>query len=106
MSRAPWIVERTSKEQPINPTYHQSTVGWRMTNPLFPSLWTQSLGRCAEEVAERFNISRQAQDEWALRSHELAEVAWSRNLHKDFVVPFNQIIKDESIRADTSLKTI
>jgi acetyl-CoA acetyltransferase family protein len=106
MSRAPWIVERTSKEQPINPTYHQSTVGWRMTNPLFPSLWTQSLGRCAEEVAERFNISRQAQDEWALRSHELAEVAWSRNLHKDFVVPFNQIIKDESIRADTSLKKL
>jgi acetyl-CoA acyltransferase len=106
MSRAPWIVERTSKEQPIDPTYHQSTVGWRMTNPLFPAQWTQSLGRCAEAVAERFNISRQAQDEWALRSHELAEGAWSRNLNKDFVVPFNQIHKDESIRTDTSLKKL
>ncbi len=106
MSRAPWIVERTSKEQPITPTYHQSTVGWRMTNPLFPSQWTQSLGRCAEEVAKRLNISRQVQDEWALRSHQLADDAWSRNIHNDFVVPFNQIKKDESIRADTSLKKL
>ena len=63
MSRAPWIVERQSKELPTDPTFHQSTVGWRLTNPLFPTQWTQSLGRCAENVAERFNISRQAQDE-------------------------------------------
>jgi len=106
MSRSPWIVERTSKDQPTDPKFHQSTVGWRMTNPLFPSQWTQSLGRCAEEVAERLNISRQAQDEWALRSHQLAEAAWSKKIHMDFVVPFNQIQKDESIRADTSLKKL
>jgi acetyl-CoA acyltransferase len=106
MSRAPWIVERVNKEKPIDPTYHQSTVGWRMTNHLFPSQWTQSLGRCAEEVAERFKISRQSQDEWAFRSHQLADAAWANNLHENFVTTFNQVDRDESIRADTSLQKL
>jgi len=88
MSRAPWIVERTSKEEPTNPVYNQSTVGWRLTNPLFPAHWTASLGRCSEEVATRFNISRGAQDEWSHRSHQLAAAAWEKKLHDGFVVPF------------------
>jgi acetyl-CoA acetyltransferase len=71
---------------------------------LFPSQWTQSLGRCAEEVAERFKISRQSQDEWAFRSHQLADAAWANNLHENFVTTFNQVDRDESIRADTSLQ--
>ena len=95
MSRAPWIVERTSKEEPTSPVFNQSTVGWRLTNPLFPAHWTASLGRCSEEVAERFNISRQAQDEWAHRSHQLAAAAWDKNLHEGFVVPFGEVTKDE-----------
>jgi acetyl-CoA acetyltransferase family protein len=106
MSRAPWIVERTSKEEPEEPIYNQSTVGWRMTNPLFPPQWTRSLGRCSEEVAERFNISRQAQDEWAHRSHQLASDAWRKNLHSEFVTPFGEVIIDESIRADGTLEKL
>jgi acetyl-CoA acetyltransferase family protein len=106
MSRAPWIVERTSKEEPTNPTYHQSTVGWRMTNPLFPDQWTQSLGRCSEEVAERLNISRKAQDEWSHRSHQLAAAAWEKNLHAGFVTPFGEVTRDESIRGDGTLEKL
>ena len=106
MSRAPWIVERQSKELPTDPTFHQSTVGWRLTNPLFPTQWTQSLGRCAENVAERFNISRQAQDEWALRSHQLASVAWSKGFHTGFATEFNQIQIDESIRVASSIQKL
>ena len=105
MSRAPWIVEK-EVEVPAEPKLHQSTVGWRLVNPLFPPHWTASLGRCSEEVAERFNISRQAQDEWAYRSHQLAAAAWYKNLHDGFVVPFGDVTKDESIRADGTLEKL
>ena len=106
MSRAPWIVERTSKEKPVNPEYHQSTVGWRMINPAFPSHWTASLGRCSEAIAEKLNISRTQQDEWALRSHQLAGAAWDRGIHNDWVTTFNGVSRDESIRPDTTLEKL
>jgi acetyl-CoA acyltransferase len=106
MSRAPWIVERTSKEEPTNPTFHQSTVGWRLTNPLMETNWTQSLGRCSELVAERLEISRLEQDEWAVRSHQLANEAWNKGFHTDWVLPFGTLTRDESIRPDSSMETL
>lgn len=106
MSRAPWIVERTSKEKPTDPVYHQSTVGWRMTNPLFPEHWVQSLGRSAEVVAEKLGISRLQQDEWALRSHQLADASWSRGIHNDWVVPIAGLTRDESIRSDSTIEIL
>lgn len=106
MSRAPWIVERTSKEKPVDPHFHQSTVGWRMTNPVFPDHWIQSLGRSAEVVAEKLGITRIQQDEWAMRSHHLAAAAWDRGIHTDWVAPFAGLSRDESIRPDSSLETL
>ena len=106
MSRAPWIVERTSKQEPVDPKFHQSTVGWRMTNSLMQSNWTASLGRCSEIVAERLGISRIEQDEWALRSHLLADAAWKRGLHDGWVIPFNNVTRDESIRPDSTMETL
>ena len=109
MSRAPWIVERDSKKKPEQTTdlvLNQSTVGWRMTNPKFPADWIQSLGRCAEEVSQRFGITRKQVDEWSLRSHQRAAVAWDKKIHDGFVVPFNGLTSDESIRRDTSLEKL
>ena len=109
MSRAPWIVQRDSKKKPEtldDKEWHQSTVGWRMVNPQFDSAWTQSLGRCSEEVAQRFNISRKHMDEWSLRSHQRAAQAWDKKLHDGFVVPFNGLTVDESIRRDTSMEKL
>jgi acetyl-CoA acyltransferase len=109
MSRAPWIVKRTDKKAPEKveiSELQQSTVGWRMTNPLFPSQWTQSLGRCAEEVAERYKISREAQDQWAVRSHQRANAAWNNNLHSDFTFELNGLNRDESIRPESSLESL
>ena len=106
MSRAPWIVERTSKQEPVDPKYHQSTVGWRLTNPLMKSNWTANLGRCSEIVAERLGISRIEQDEWALRSHLLADAAWKSGLHEGWVVPFGDVTRDESIRPDSTMEIL
>ena len=106
MSRAPWIVERAGKEKPVDPVFHQSTVGWRMTNPVFPGHWVQSLGRSAEIVAEKLGITRTQQDEWAMRSHHLAAAAWDKGIHTDWVAPFAGISRDESIRPDSSLETL
>lgn len=106
MSRAPWIVARVDKAEPLNPTYQQSTVGWRFINSKHPRNWTESLGRCSELVAERLNISRTEQDEWSLRSHQLANAAWERELHTDWVIPFDAVTRDESIRPDTSLEKL
>jgi acetyl-CoA acetyltransferase family protein len=106
MSRAPWIVERSGKEKPTDPEYHQSTIGWRMTNPVFPEHWTFTLGRCSEIVAENLKISREAQDEWAFRSHQLASAAWDRGIHTDWVMSVGGVTRDESIRADTTLEKL
>lgn len=109
MSRAPWIVERGSKNKPESTNdleLHQSTVGWRMTNPKFPENWVQSLGRCAEEVSQRFGITRAHVDEWSLRSHQRAAIAWDKKIHDGFALPFNGLTIDESIRRDTSLEKL
>jgi acetyl-CoA acyltransferase len=109
MSRAPWIVKRTTKKTPESVSVeelHQSTVGWRMVNPEFPSEWTQGLGRCAESVAERIGISRAEQDEWALRSHIRAMEAWQKGIHSGFAFDFLGLTRDESIRPETSIEKL
>lgn len=109
MSRAPWIVKRTAKKLPDSVSIdelHQSTVGWRMVNPAFPSHWTQSLGRCAESVAEARGISRGEQDEWALRSHARALDAWDKGLHSGFAFELAGLMRDESIRPDSTLEKL
>jgi len=109
MSRAPWIVRREGKKLPEAVTVdqlNQSTVGWRMTNPAFPSDWTQSLGRCSERVAERLGITRREQDEWSLRSHQRADSAWRAGLHEGFVFPFGGLTRDESIRPESSMEKL
>jgi acetyl-CoA acetyltransferase family protein len=106
MSRAPWIVERLGNDVPENPVFHQSTVGWRLTNPAMPTEWTQPLGRAAEKIAIELGISRGMQDEWALRSHQYAANAWNRGLHDDWVFAIGGITRDESIREDTTLERL
>jgi len=103
MSRAPYVLPKSDHVLDPRAALEQTTVGWRLVNPAFPKNWTDSLGACAERSALARNIGRQAQDEWALRSHELAASAWDRGLHSDYVFEVNGVSTDESIRKDTSL---
>jgi 3-oxoadipyl-CoA thiolase len=78
MSRAPWVVEKPERGLPRGPqTMHDTTLGWRLVNPRMAELdvSTESMGETAENVAERFGIEREAQDAYALRSHQRAVAA-------------------------------
>ena len=75
MSRAPYVLPKPDEALPRAMQLHQTTVGWRMTNPRFPAHWTDSLGACAERVATELGIGRKEQDEWAVRSHQRVAAA-------------------------------
>jgi len=78
MSRAPWVVEKPERALPRGPqTMHDTTLGWRMINPRMAELGvsTESMGETGENVAERFGVSREDQDAFALRSHRRAVAA-------------------------------
>jgi 3-oxoadipyl-CoA thiolase len=76
MSRAPWVTLKPEEGFPRGaPATADSTIGWRFTNPRFAAEWTISMGETAEEVAARYRISREAQDEFALESQRRAAAA-------------------------------
>jgi acetyl-CoA acyltransferase len=78
-----------------------------MVNPQMPEGWTISLGESAEKLADIYDIPREAQDEFALRSHTLAAAAWEEGRFPEVVpVPGIELERDEGIRADTSLEKL
>lgn len=109
MSRAPWVVLKPERGLPrTNETMHSTTLGWRMVNPAMPPQWTVALGEGAEILAERYQISRDAQDGFALRSHARAGAAWDACRYSAEVVAVDgvDLPRDESIRADTSAEAL
>jgi acetyl-CoA acetyltransferase family protein len=109
MSRAPWVLLKPGKGYPAGPeTLHSTTLGWRMVNPAMPGDWTVSLGEATEQLAEKYGITREQQDEFALASHQHAAAAWSAGVFADEVVavPGVELARDEPIRADASLAAL
>ncbi|MEO6701765.1 MAG: thiolase family protein [Jatrophihabitantaceae bacterium] len=109
MSRAPWVLPKPAKGFPAgHETLFSSTLGWRMVNPAMPEQWTASLGECTELLAERYRISRQAQDEFALASHRKAAAAWTSGAFEAEVVPVAgvELGQDEAVRAEASLDSL
>jgi len=109
MSRAPWVLLKPEKGFPAQPqTLHSTTLGWRMVNPEMPEQWTISLGESAEKLAGMYDISREAQDEFALRSHQRAHRAWEDGLYDGWVVPVpdTELERDEAVRPDTSMEKL
>ena len=106
MSRAPFVLARPDQPFPAALELLPTQLGWRMVNPKFPAEWTASLGACAEAVAAEYGIGRAAQDEWALRSHTLAQRGWEAGHHDGFVTPVGDVTRDESIRPDTSAEAL
>jgi acetyl-CoA acetyltransferase family protein len=109
MTRAPWVVLKPERAFPTGPqAMHSTTLGWRMVNPVMPPEWTISLGESTEKLAGIYKIGREAQDAFALRSHGRADAAWTSGFYDDWVIPVAEtdVVRDESIRAETSLEKL
>ena len=110
MSRAPFIVEKSPKSWPAvgNPTMWNTSIGWRMVNRALPKHWTISNGESAEKIAREWGLSREQQDEFAVRSHRLAAEAWASGMYDDEIVqvPGAELQRDEGIRDDTSVEKL
>jgi acetyl-CoA acetyltransferase family protein len=87
---------------------YSTALGWRMVNPDMPEEWTISLGESTEKLAGIYKISREAQDEFALLSHQRSAAAWDAGFYDDWVVPVpdTDLERDEGIRADSSLEKL
>lgn len=116
MSRAPWVTLKPEEAFPRTPpTTADTTVGWRFTNARFPSEWTISLGETAEEVADRYGISREEQDAFAHESQRRTAAALASDRFRDEIVSVSVpgkkgettlVERDEHPRPDTTLTTL
>ena len=105
MTRAPWVLMKPDQPFPASDMTAVSTaLGWRLINNRMPAEWTVSLGEANEQLQEKFDISRERQDAFAFRSHQLARQAWDDGFYDDLVarVPDVEMALDECIRADTT----
>ncbi|HLM26981.1 MAG TPA: thiolase family protein [Thermoleophilaceae bacterium] len=109
MSRAPWVVQKPEAgfqrtDQPMVST----TLGWRLVNSEMPAEWTVSLGEGAELLAREYDISRDAQDRFAVESHRRAAAAWERGAYDDETIEVGgvELERDEPIRPDTSVEKL
>jgi acetyl-CoA acyltransferase len=109
MTRAPWVLPKPSRGFPIgNLEAVSTTLGWRLVNPRMPAEWTVSLGEANEQLQEKYDVSRERQDSFATRSHQLADQAWNDGFYDDLVVavPGADASRDESIRPGSSADSL
>jgi len=119
MSRAPYVTLKAENGVPIGtPESADTVIGWRLVNTRMKDLYPPiSLGMTAEVIAQKYNISREDQDAFALRSHLLALEAVAAGRFEDEIVPIESpvdsrrrasrlIESDEGPRADTSLEKL
>jgi 3-oxoadipyl-CoA thiolase len=117
MTRGPWVMAKPSNAfQRGDVTLYDSSLGWRFPNPRMGELYSLiNNGETAENVAEKYQVHRQEQDEFALGSHLKAVKAHEEGRLKDELVPFEMTQrkgsplvydKDEGPRADTSLEKL
>ncbi len=116
MTRAPFVMPKASSAWSRDNEVYDTTIGWRFINPLMKSQYgVDSMPETAENVAEDFNISREDQDKFALRSQQLAAIAISSGrLAREIVavtIPQRKgdpivIDTDEHPRANTTLEAL
>jgi acetyl-CoA acyltransferase len=109
MTRAPWVLPKPARGYPAGDVSAVSTtLGWRLVNPQMPKEWTVSLGEANEQLQERFSISRDRQDAFAARSHQLAHRAWEDGFYDDLVVPVEgaDLERDEGIRPGSTPESL
>ena len=117
MTRAPWAMAKPDSAHPRGAqTLHDTALGWRFINPQMAKMYgTLQMGETAERVAQKYEVSREDQDAFALRSHQRAVAAQRSGRLAEVIVPVLvpqrkgeplQLIEDEGPRSDTSLEAL
>jgi len=102
MTRAPFVMPKAGDAYSRQNAVFDSTIGWRFTNPNLAKMYYPfSMGETAENVARRFKISRQRQDEFAYNSQMKAKDAILGSKFKDEITPVEISGKKETITFDT-----
>jgi 3-oxoadipyl-CoA thiolase len=104
MSRAPLVTAKPDKAFPRGDrTLYDTTLGWRFPNPRLEKLFPlETMGETGENVAERWSVSREEQDAFALRSQQRWAAAADAGRFDDELVAVGDVTRDEHPRADTS----
>jgi 3-oxoadipyl-CoA thiolase len=104
MSRAPLVMAKPEHAFPRgNQTVWDTTLGWRFPNPRLEAMFPlESMGETGENVAERYGVSREEQDAFALQSQQRWAEADSEGRFDDELVPVGEAVRDEHPRPDTS----
>src|SRR5438876_3146377 len=105
MSRAPLVMAKPDAAFPRgNQTVWDTTLGWRFPNPRMEAMFPlESMGETGENVAEQYGVTREEQDEFALRSQQRWAAAADAGRFDDEIVPVGDVVRDEHPRPDTTL---
>jgi len=117
MTRAPFVHLKPDRRFPRGPIESvDTTIGWRFINPRLAERYsTESMGATAENVAERYEVTRADQDQFALDSHRRAVAAWDAGRFEREVAPIQVpngragsvlVERDEGPRQDTDLERL
>lgn len=88
MSRAPFVMPKSTSAFARDPQIYDTTLGWRFVNKKLSELYhPYSMGETAENVARQWNISRNAQDEFAIASQKKYANALAANKWTDEIIP-------------------
>ena len=108
MSRAPLVMAKPAEGFPRgNQTVWDTTLGWRFPNPRMEAMFPlESMGETGENVAERYGVSREEQDEFALGSQQRWAAAEEAGRFDDELVEVEGVSRDEHPRPDTSAEKL
>jgi acetyl-CoA acyltransferase len=118
MSRAPYSMPKnvSGKATFGNLTVYDTALGWRYPNPAMETMFPlESMGETAENIAERWGISREDQDAFALQSHQRASAARSSGVLSEEIIPYaipnrksdlTILASDEQPRQDASIESM
>ena len=116
MSRAPFVMPKATEAFSRSNEVFDTTIGWRFINPLMKAQYgVNSMPETGENVAEEFQVSREDQDKFALRSQQRAAVAQASGYFAEEIVPVEIpgrkgepiiVDKDEHPRADTTIEAL
>jgi 3-oxoadipyl-CoA thiolase len=108
MSRAPLAMAKPDTAFPRgNQVVYDTVLGWRFPNPRLEAMFPlESMGETGENVAERFGVSREEQDAFALESQRRWAAASEAGRFDDELVPVGDTVRDEHPRPDTSAERL